>query len=259
MNKSNWWQTLFDKKYLDTYLDYLTPEKTKQEVDFIEQKVNLKSADKILDLACGHGRHAIELARRGYKVVGLDYSEPFISKARHDAKKAGVEVKFLQGDMKNLPFKQEFDVVITVFTTFGYFNDEQNQKVLYEINKALKPGGKFLIDVISGEAVLKRFKEEGEKVGNLLKIPRTFEAGGFTIDETELFDLKEQQIHTHREWVDEGEKQEYDYYLKVYTVPQYKNMLIKAGLEFKELWGDFNGNPHGKENIRTIILANKVD
>ncbi len=261
MSQQDWWKTLFDQKYLDTYLSDLTPERTTNEVNFVVRAANLKPADKILDLACGHGRHSIELAKRGFNVVGLDYSEPFIEKANADAKQAGVKVEFMHGDMKNLPFNESFDAVLMLFTAFGYFDDENNQRTLAEISKSLKHDGRFLIDVISGEAVINRFKKEGQKEEdtNLLKIPRTYEVGGLKVDEVEWYDPDEQQIHNHREWVDEhGDKKEYDYYLRVYTIPQYKEMLSKVGLAFKEVWGDFEGNPHDQDNFRTIILAEKT-
>lgn len=259
-DQKSWWETVFDQKYLDTYLADLTPELTSQEVDFVVKAAGLTPQDKILDLACGHGRHSIELARRGFTVVGLDYSVPFIEKASADAAKAGAEIEFMQGDMKELPFEQTFDVVLMLFTSFGYFGNEENQEVLNQINKSLKPNGRFLLDVISGEAVVERFNKEGvkEQGTNLLKIPRVAQMGGVSIDEVEWYDPHEQLIHGHREWVDNGGKKEYEYYLRVYTIPQYKDMLSRAGFKFQNLWGDFLGNPHDtNDNFRTIILAQK--
>ncbi len=261
MNKKDWWKSLFDQKYLDTYLSGLTPERTVQETDFVIKAASLKPSDKILDLACGHGRHSIELSKRGFTVVGLDYSEPFLKKAKKDAKQAGVNARFIKGDMKNLQFSEDFDVILMLFTSFGYFDDKGNQKTLSEISKSLKTNGRFLIDVISGEAVIDRFKKEGQKENdsNLLKMQRTFEAGGLTIDEVEWYDPNKQQVRNHREWVNKnGVKKEYDFYLKTYTVTQYKDMLSEAGLEFKQIWGDFKENLHNTDgNSRTIILAQK--
>lgn len=260
MSQADWWKTLFDQKYLDTYLSELTSERTKTEVDFVVKAAGLKPEDEVLDLACGHGRHSIELAKRGFRVVGLDYSEPFLSKAKEDAEQAGVDVRFVRGDMKALPFNQDFDVALMLFTAFGYFDNEGNQQTLGEVAKSLKPGGRFLIDVISGEAVHSRFQKEGQKEEgtNLLKIPQTFERGNLKINEVEWYDPEKQLIHNHREWIDEnGARKEYDFYLSVYTVDQYKEMLSKAGLEFKQVWGDFQGNPHNTNNFRTIILAER--
>lgn len=261
--ETNWWKSLFDQKYLDTYLSDFTPERTSQEVDFVIRVAQLKPEDRILDLACGHGRHSIELAKRGFShITGIDYSEPFIKKAVEDAKQAGVNIKFQTGDMKNLPFNEAFDVVFHLFTAFGYFDNKGNQQTLHEISEALKSRGRYLIDVISGEAVMSRFQEKGEieEGTNLLKIPRSAEMGSKMVDEIEWFDPEKQLIHTHREWIEGGKQNEYDYYLRVYTIPQYKQMFTNAGLEFKDLWGDFKGNPHNHEgNFRTIILANKVN
>src|SRR3989344_9670273 len=185
-SETNWWKTLFDQKYLDTYLSDFTPERTSEEVNFIIKAAQLRPEDRILDLACGHGRRSIELAKKGFnRIIGVDYSESFIAKAKEDAQKAGLNIEFQTGDMKDLSFKNEFDVVLHLFTAFGYFDNEGNQQTLHEINKALKPGGRYLIDVISGEAVKRRFQEQGEreKGSNLLKIPRRAEMGGKMVDE----------------------------------------------------------------------------
>lgn len=263
MSEKDWWKTVFDQRYLDTYLADFTPERTRQEVDFIAKAAQLQPADAILDLACGHGRHAIELAKRGFShVTGLDYSEPFIKKAKADAEQAKASVRFLRGDMKELPFKREFDTVLLLFTAFGYFDDASNKAVLRQIQKALKPNGRFLIDVVSGEIVQERFGREGvrDESNGQLSIPRQAEMGGTVIDEIEWFDEQNQIVHTHRAWEDNGEKKEYDYWLHVYTMPQYQKMLEEAGFNILQVWGDHKGAPHRSAGTsRTIILAKKVN
>ena len=263
MNEKDWWQKMFDQKYLDTYLGNLTPERTKEETDFVIKAAQLMPSDEILDLACGHGRHSIELAERGFThVTGLDYSEVFINKAVEDASQAGVNVRFLRGDMKELPFDGEFDVVLLMFTAFGYFDDETNKSVLGQINKSLKPGGRFYIDVVSGEAVIRRFEREGvpDQETGLPRIARQVEMSGHLTDETEWFDKDKQVIHSHREWTDDSENKEYDYYLHVYTMPQYEQMLAEAGFVIDGTWGDTQGNPFDSDDAshRTIILARKM-
>lgn len=260
MNKTNWWKILFDQNYLDLYFAELTSERTSREVDFIVEAFGLKTSDKILDLACGHGRHSIELAKRGFSVIGLDYSELFLKKAEVDAKLAGVKVKFLKGDMRNLPFHDEFDVVLMLFTAFGYFDDTGNNLTLSQIAKALKPNGRFLLDVRRGEAVIVRFNKAGKKEENtgLLKMPELFKAGELEINGAEWFDPRKQQVHNHREWMDsKGIKKESDFYLKVYTLDQHKKMLQRAGLKFEKVWGDFEGNLPNSTNSRAIILSQK--
>lgn len=186
----------------------------------------------------------------------------FIDKAVRDARQAGVNVRFLRGDMKGLPFDGEFDSILLLFTAFGYFDDETNKSVLGQINKSLKPGGRFFIDVVSGEAVIRRFEREGvpdPEMGSP-KIPRQVEMSGHLTDETEWFDKDKQVIHSHREWQDGGEKKEYDYYLHVYTMPQYEQMLAESGFTIDGTWGDTQGNPFDSDDAssRTIILAKKT-
>lgn len=262
MSEVDWWQTMFDQKYLDTYLGSLTPERTKQEVDFVVEAAKLKSDEVILDLACGHGRHSIELASRGYpSITGLDYSQVFLDKAEVDATNKDVSVRFVQGDMRALPFTGEFNVAYTIYTTLGYFDDGTNAAVFKQVNKALKPNGRFFIDNISAEAVANRFKTLGtlEPEIGLLKMERQAEMTGHMVDEVEWYDSEKQIIHDHREWHDNGEKKEYDYWLHVYTMPQHEQMLTDAGFEIEKTWGNYDKQPFGAEDThRVIILARKV-
>lgn len=261
MNQTDWWQKMFDQKYLDTYLGSLTTERTNQELDFLIKAVPLQPSDIILDLACGHGRHSIELARRGFgHITGLDYSETFITKANADADKVKANVIFMLGDMKELPFDNEFDVLLLLFTAFGYFDDETNKSVLKQINKALKHGGRFLMSNVSAEAVIERFSREGilDPENGLPKIHRQVEMTGHLTNEIEWFDKDEQIIHSHRDWQDKGQKKEYDYWLHVYSLPQYQQMLSEVGFTVEKTWGDFDGQPFKSEGTHsTLILAKK--
>lgn len=262
MSESDWWQTMFDQKYLDTYLGSLTPERTKTEVDFVVEAAQLKPSEVILDLACGHGRHSIELAKRGFSnITGLDYSQVFLDKAVTDAEHEGVRVRFVQGDMRALPFTSEFDVVYTIYTTLGYFDDETNAAVFKQVNKALKSNGRFFIDNISAEAVASRFKTLGtlDPETGFLKTERQAEMTGHLVDEVEWYDSEKQVIHDHREWHDNGEKKEYDYWLHVYTMSQHEQMLADAGFEIEKTWGNYDNQPFGAEDThRVIILAKKT-
>lgn len=98
----------FGPHYLSTYTDagYLSEERTQQEVDFLVDVLGLQKGARILDLACGHGRHAVEFARRGYNVVGQDLNSFFLEKAEEAAKEAGVQVQWVQGDMREVSFER---------------------------------------------------------------------------------------------------------------------------------------------------------
>ncbi len=119
-----WWESFFGPDYLKQY-EHALP-RTAQEVEGLERILHLRKASRILDLACGAGRHAIELARRGYQVTGYDLSEDLVRRARADAKRAKVKVSFVRGDMRELDFRGRFDAVINMFSSFGYFGSVED-------------------------------------------------------------------------------------------------------------------------------------
>src|SRR5690606_24618685 len=125
-----------------------------READFIERSLNIEPSGLILDLACGSGRHAVELARRGYTTVGYDLSVTQLARAGELAQERGVKVSFLQGDMREMAFEQTFDAVLLWNASFGYFEEEKNVAVLRNIHRALKPGGSFLLDIPSRDFVV---------------------------------------------------------------------------------------------------------
>ena len=113
---------------------------------FFERVLELKPGAKVLDLGCALGQHSIELARRGHDVTGLEHSQAFLEVARKRVHEAAVSVRLVQGDMIQLAFESEFDAVILWGNTFGMFADEDNRRTLDGIRRALKAGGRALID-----------------------------------------------------------------------------------------------------------------
>ncbi len=160
--RPDWWRNLFTPLYLKTDADVVDDEEiTSKEVDLFIDMLKLQPDDRILDLCCGHGRHSLELARRGFKnVEGLDRSSYLIQKARNTAKKENLIVKFREGDARKLPYPADtFDAVMILGNSFGYFETvEDDMKVLREVFRVLKPWGKLLIDVADGEYVKKNFQ-----------------------------------------------------------------------------------------------------
>ncbi|MEX0763155.1 MAG: methyltransferase domain-containing protein [Dehalococcoidia bacterium] len=149
--RPDWWGQIFNATYLKTDADVVEdPAITVAETDALIRALGLKPDHRILDLACGQGRHSIEMARRGFTAVeGLDRSHYLIQHARKDARAAGVQVRFREGDARKLPYPNDsFDRVILAGNSFGYFQSaDDDQRVLREIARVLKPNGAFLIDV----------------------------------------------------------------------------------------------------------------
>ncbi|PIP12983.1 MAG: cyclopropane-fatty-acyl-phospholipid synthase, partial [bacterium (Candidatus Stahlbacteria) CG23_combo_of_CG06-09_8_20_14_all_40_9] len=112
-----WWKKFFDEPYGKAILESFE-ERASEEVNFIEDVLSLPKNAKILDLCCGLGRHSIELAKRGYKVTGVDVTSQYLKTARAKAKEKGVKIDFIEGEMRNISFYEEFDAAINMFTSF---------------------------------------------------------------------------------------------------------------------------------------------
>ena len=155
-------QALFDldvvfevQDYLFAYGDELTDARSDTEVAWIVQSLGIDAPMRILDLACGFGRHAVRLAALGHSVTGVDYTPGFLALARQKAADMGVSVDFRQGDMRRVDFLSDFDRVLLLFTSFGYFEDSENERVLVNMARALKPGGWLMLDVPNRDTMLK--------------------------------------------------------------------------------------------------------
>ena len=125
---------------------------TNRQVDFLIKQLHLKGTEKILDLACGFGRHSLEFARRGYDVTGIDITPAYIDYANEQAKRENLNAKFICQDIRTITFDKEFDVVLNMADgAIGYLeDDEENHKIFSVIAKALKNGGKHFMDIING-------------------------------------------------------------------------------------------------------------
>ncbi len=151
MKKKQWYEAMFEN-YANRYDQEEFTKGTRGECDFIEQEAGYDRSVSILDVGCGTGRHAIELAKRGYNVSGIDLSENQLKKAREKADKAGVRIDFQVRDARNLPFKQEFDMAIMLCE--GGFplmeTDEMNFEILKSVTRSLKSSGKFIFTTLNG-------------------------------------------------------------------------------------------------------------
>ncbi|MBF0529335.1 MAG: class I SAM-dependent methyltransferase [Deltaproteobacteria bacterium] len=146
-----WYEELFEN-YGMKYDNQVYTQGTLGECDFIEKEIAYDKAAEILDIGCGTGRHSIELAKRGYTVVGIDLSESQLKRAGEKASEQNLQIVFQQHDARNLPFSHEFDLAIMLCE--GGFSlmesDEMNFQILQSAAKALKPNGKLIFTALNG-------------------------------------------------------------------------------------------------------------
>ncbi|MBD3169695.1 MAG: methyltransferase domain-containing protein [candidate division Zixibacteria bacterium] len=220
------------------------------EIKSIVSILGLKPKARILDLCCGYGRHAIPLTQMGYKVTGMEISEPLYNKAKKYAEEAGVDYKLIKGDMRSCGriLKEKYDAVINIFTAFGFYNREaDNQRVLNGVEKVLKKGGKFLIDLANRENVLKKWQ------------PRQwYNTGKTTILEESTFDFFSSRIEVKRTFLREnGIKEISDFSLRLYSLHEMLSMIKKSGMFTVAVFGDFEMSQYSVDSRRMILLAQK--
>ncbi|WP_292102111.1 class I SAM-dependent methyltransferase [Mesorhizobium sp.] len=131
------------------------PEKSDREVGAIWELLSLTQGSSVLELGCGYGRIANRLAEKGARVTGLDISPILLKKAKADAAERRLNVEYVRGDMRSLPWRDRFDAVYLWYTTFGYFDEAGNERVIGEAAASLRKGGRLLIDLLNRFSLLR--------------------------------------------------------------------------------------------------------
>lgn len=154
-----WYVTAYGENYYQAYKDQYSPEETQAEVDGVVQLLELAPGARVLDMSCGFGRHSVALAKRGFQVTGLDLSPQLLHHAQEAAVAAGVDVTWIQADMREIPAPAEpYDAVVSLFSSFGLLGtDEEEQKVAQAMARVLAPGGRVLIETVNREIMLRRW------------------------------------------------------------------------------------------------------
>jgi SAM-dependent methyltransferase len=211
---------VFNEDYLYFYEQILTPERTEEDVSRIVELLDLTPGAEILDCPCGHGRISNVLAGRGFRVTGIDASEFFLDRARADARALGVDVEYVRGDMRGLPWRDRFDALVNWFTSFGYFSDDQNKAVLVQFHDALKPGGKLILETLNITRMLLNFQPQHfvERDGDLMA------------DEIQL-DVENARILTERMVARAGRTRKTHFVVRWFGVPEVRDWLEGAGFE----------------------------
>lgn len=242
------WDSVYDvEDYLYFYDDTLRAERTEHQVDFLEQRLAMLSPMRVLDLGCGHGRHALELARRGHDVLGLDRSPGFLKLARADAEAQSLPVAFSDGDMRDIAFDEEFDRVLCLFDVFGVHRDEENLDVLRRIARALRPGGKACLDVRNRDWIVRAL------------LPMTvLQKGRDLMIDRHVFDPISGRLLDSRLLVRDGQMREARLSVRLYSFSELRALCASVGLRVTEAYGTWEGEPIHLMHNRMVILLEKA-
>jgi len=233
--------------YMYFYGDELTEDRTDREVEFLIDELGMYKPMSILDVGCGFGRHAIKLAEKGHRVTGIDCMEGFLCLARDQAQEKNLKINFINKDMRYVEFNGEFERAILMFTTFGYFTDDQNLKVLKNISRALDGHGLFCFDTFNRDAFLKDFipyfvHEKNED---------------FMIDRFN-FDPKTGHLINNRIIVRDGKRKDTPFVIRLYDYNEIERLLGEAGMEIEKIYGDWSKSPFTKDSRGMKIIAKKI-
>ena len=240
-----WYEESFGQDYLLVY-KHRDMHGALREVQRMAEWLQLPRGSTIFDLCCGMGRHSLALSDLGYKVTGMDLSRVLLAEARRldpDGK-----VTWLEGDMRQVPADGPFDAVVNLFTSFGYFEEEgENRRVLQEIARLLKPGGRFIIDYLNPQDIIRHLVPHSERTDD-----------GVHIDERRSI---EEGFVRKRIVLTEPGKPERSYLeqVKLYGLGDFLRLMEGTGLVVAEVFGHYDGSPYEEASSKRLILTGRKE
>ena len=243
-SKTPWYDEAFRGEYLDLYA-HRDDASARAEVRWLLETLELPAEAKILDLACGDGRHLRAFQSMGSIALGLDRSRDLLRRAREK----GTESQLLRGDLRKLPFTRSFDLITLFFTSFGYFPEEaEDLAVLNSISAALRDGGQVMIDFLNAAVVRESLVPESEKriAGMKLSERRRISEDGRRVQKTVTIIGPGEERRSYREDV------------RLYELDDFEGMFAKVGLRSVASFGSLSGERFdASRSPRLVILACK--
>ncbi len=219
-----------------------------QEIDDLLSLLKLAPGSAVLDLGCGIGRHAKELARRGFKVTGVDITRKYLDKARKEASREGLAIEYIQADMREFKMKNKFDALINLCTSgLSYFeNIEEDRQVIRNACESLKPGGIFVTHTHGKEILARIFQARDwrEKDGAYLLLQRTIKQN-WSWMENDYILIKDGQIYRHL------------ISHRMYSASELGAMIKDCGFSEVEAYGDFKGAAYDNKASTLVTVARK--
>ncbi|MFC1475475.1 class I SAM-dependent methyltransferase [Candidatus Zixiibacteriota bacterium] len=219
-----------------------------EEVDQVLALLKCASPAAILDLCCGAGRHSIELARRGFQVTGVDRTASYLDRAKEHAGNHDVQVEFIQKDMRRFRRDDTYDAAINMFTSFGYFADpHDDRQVLANVCHSLKPGGRFILEIMGKEI-----------------LARIFKTRDWHETENGVLFLQERKVTNDWSWMEnrwilikDRDRKEFNISHRIYSAAELTTAMQKSGFTEVIIYGDLAGAPYDQEAKRLVAVGRK--
>ena len=248
-----WWVRAFGSEYLAVY-GHRDDAEARRHVPFLVQALGLRPHARVLDLGCGEGRYTRVLAAAGMRITGFDYSEELLAEAGARSPALPGAPTYVRGDMRSLPFFGQFDGVVSLFTSFGYFDEPSDDvKVLDGVARALVPGGRFLVDVVNEVRLRRALVPESEErrghrvIRSRRRIDDTTPGGPYVRKHVHVVDDR-----TGATLLDVEER------VRLYSADAMDAALAEAGLTPSgSRYGDLEGAAFGPEALRLVRVAQR--
>ncbi|MBL4632480.1 MAG: class I SAM-dependent methyltransferase [Kofleriaceae bacterium] len=213
------------------------------------ESLGVEAGAQILDVGCGYGRHAMELAARGYHLVGLDNSLPLLLRGADEAQRRGLTINFVHGDMREMTFESQFDGAYCLFSSFGYFDDETNKQTAQNIARALKPGARFVVEVLNRDYLVadlpSRIWWEGD--------------GCVVLEEVEFNYFSSRVVSNRSVVFDDGRQLEQEISLRSFSLHELGKFLHSVGFRVLEISGSMStrGRFFGAHSRDIVVVAER--
>ncbi len=242
----DWWRDFFEQSFGDLQLAGARDEHIGEECDFIEHALGVEPGAALLDAPCGPGRHAIELAARGFSVMGVDFNERVLARARERAAERDVAPAWHRGDLRELALEPRFDAAYCFWGSFGYFDAAGDRAFAAGVCRALAPGGRFLIDTHVMETLLPRFAQRGWSWW-----------GDTRVLEERRWDLEAGRVEVTWTFQRDGREVSRPSSIRVYTLRELCELLRAVGFSKLTALEALTGEPFTLESKRLTLVATK--
>jgi SAM-dependent methyltransferase len=243
----NWYENFFHGIALDVWRRVMSPEQTQAEANFLEKELAAPIGSRFLDVPSGNGRLCVELARRGYRMSGLDLSEEFLEEARAISSKARLKIDWIAGDMRRIQGESIYDGAFCLGNSFGYLEYHDMEAFLESLSRALKPNARFILETgIVAEAILPNFKDrEWYQFDDIL----------FTLENHYRADAS--CLETKMTFIREGKTETRETLHWVYTAAEIQRMLYRSGFTVLETYESVESKPFNLGSQDFFVVAQK--
>lgn len=241
-----WSETFFEGPWIDLHLWMRSQSDVQRETDSILSLLEPAPGTHIVDVPCGPGDHAVELARRGHHVTGIDRCAELLDHARRRAREAQVDAAFVEGDMRTFRTETSFEALICMWGSFGYFDASGDRAQLETYHALIRPGGRLLLDLLPLEGILTSFEpRDSQRVGRMI------------VTQERSYDMLRQRIDGVWTFHRDDERIERSTSMRLYTVREAYELLESAGFSEVEMFDPETCEPFSLGAVRALVRARR--